>query len=140
MIKLPNVVVIESTISKNPEEVRKVLCLLYDKYLSIKDRFDNLRKIKGFGPFIVSQLLSSVDKEKYIVIEANVLEALRSLNMIEIIPREIRGQDYLYINEICTNLMKKGFKKHLGLGLALVHNFLWHWERAYRTTGDWMHF
>jgi len=140
MYKPPVLNVILSGISENPEAMKKALYSLYDENVSIKDRFDESMKIKGFGPFMASQFLSSVNKKKYIVIEANVLEALRSLNMIEIVPQDIRGRDYLYINEVCNNLMQKGFQKWLELGLALVHNFLWHLERAYRTTGDWMGF
>jgi len=140
MYKPPVRNVIMSAISENPEQMKKALCSLYDERISIKDRFDELRKIKGFGPFMASQFLSSVNKKKYVVIEANVLESLRSLNMIEIVPRDIRWQDYIYINEICNKLMQKGFKKRPELGLALVHNFLWHLERAYRLTGDWMRF
>lgn len=142
MIKRPLIDVVISEISENPEKVKRALCSLYNENISIKDRFDELSKIKGFGPFMISQLLFSVNRKKYVVIEANVLEALRSLRIVEILPRpeRIRGQDYLYINEVCNNLMQKGFKKHLELGLALVHDFLWHFERAYRITGDWMAF
>jgi thermostable 8-oxoguanine DNA glycosylase len=142
MFKRPVMNVIMSAISESPQEVKEALCSLYDHRISIEDRFDKLRDIKGFGPFMASQLLASVDKKKYVVIESNVLEALRTLRIVEILPRpgRIQGRDYLYINEICNNLMKEGFNKHLELGLALVHDFLWHFERAYRITGDWMSF
>jgi hypothetical protein len=120
--------VVNDIITKN--DFNNVKIRLLDLFLgtrSIKERIQSVMNLAGIGPYIASQLLSSVKPDEYTVYHQNVVEGIKDLlpHLVdwEILEMNVStAEQYLNFNEICTSIKRRfGFKS-----LGEVHEFFWH--------------
>lgn len=93
----------------------------------VKERIQNLMKLKGVGPYIASQLVAGIGDSEYVVYHENVIEGIKDLlphlvdwNLFDL--NVSTAEEYLRFNEVC-----KSIKKIFGfISLGEVHEFFWH--------------
>ena len=146
MIKPPNENKLFKQIDENFDKVKGVLKFIRDfegdpviNIDRIMDKNENLY-LKGCGIFFISQLLAGAHPNDYVVLEEKVSKALRYLGVTDILVKNDTANGYVYINEICKKLFKDKLENRLKeyeIGLASVHNLLWHYYDCYRTKKKW---
>lgn len=147
MMKIPNKNKLFKQIDNDFNRVKKVLMFIRDfkgdpviNINQLLDKENNLY-LKGGGIFFITQLLAGAHPNKYVVLEENVSKSLRQLNLTDILVKNDTANGYVYINDICKRLYEKKLKHKLqkyDLGLAAVHNFLWHYYRYYLNEKKWL--
>lgn len=100
---------------------------------------DESLHLDGAGPFFVTQLLAAAHPKEYVVLEKNVAEGLRDLNITSIFVQPNTANGYLFINDVCKKLYREKIqpalkKEGLNYGHWAVHNFLWHYNAYYKAT------
>jgi hypothetical protein len=146
MIKPPNENKLFKQIDEDFDKVKEVLKFIRDfegdpviNINQIMDKNGNLH-LKGCGIFFISQLLAGAHPNDYVVLEENVSKALRYLGVTDILVKDDTANGYVYINEICKKLFKDKLENRLKeyeVGLASVHNLLWHYYCFYRPKKKW---
>ena len=112
------------------QEFSEVKLKLLDLFLGtrpIRERFADVLKLGGIGPYIASQLLSAVKRDEFTVYHPNVVEGIKDLlpHLVDwgILELSVTtAEQYLNFNEICKSIKERfGFKS-----LGEVHEFFWH--------------
>lgn len=147
MLKTPNRLQIYNEIDNNFTKIKSLLEFIkhfdIDPVLGIQVLMnDDKYKIKGGGIFFITQLLAGAHPDEYIVLEENISKSLLHLGIIDIVVKNDTANGYIYINDICKKLYDNKIKKKLqsegfDIGLASVHNFLWHYYVHYLKTKRW---
>ena len=108
-------------------EVKLKILDLFFGTKPIKERIQNLMKLKGVGPYIASQLVAGIEDDEYVVYHENVIEGIKDLlphlvdwNLFDL--NVSTAEEYLRFNEVCRSIKKIfGF-----ISLGEVHEFFWH--------------
>lgn len=148
MMKAPNKNSMFELIDKDFDRFKKVLRFIRDfrgdPVLNINKLLQKSGdlNLKGGGIFFVSQLLAGAHPDEYVVLEENISRALMYLGVVDILVKNDTANGYVYVNEICKKLFKDKLEEQLkengySLGLAAVHNLLWHYYAFYRTEKKW---
>lgn len=147
MLKTPNRLQIYKEIDINFSKIKSLLKFIknfdIDPVLGIQELLSNdMIKIKGGGIFFITQLLAGAHPDEYIVLEENISKSLLHLGIVDIVVKNDTANGYIYINDICKKLYNSKMKKKLysegfDIGLASVHNFLWHYYVHYLNTNRW---
>lgn len=148
MLKLPNENQIFRQIDDDFGRVIKMLKFVRDMSGDPVKDIDTLLdwkgglRLKGGGIFFISQLLAGAHNNEYIILEEGISRALKDLNITDIIVKNDTSNGYVYVNEICKRLYQEKLEnklktKKLDFGLGAVHNFLWHYHKWYKPTGEW---
>jgi hypothetical protein len=149
MIKPPNAKEILAVIHQDIERFRAFLKIiagmegdLISQLSQLLDKNSSYH-IRGAGLFFITQLLAAAHPETYVVLEENVANALRDLNMTDVLTPTDVVNGYVFANDICKRIYKDKLESQIlagkfglapGFELVAVHNFLWHYH-AYRKQG-----
>jgi thermostable 8-oxoguanine DNA glycosylase len=97
--------------------------------------------INGMGPFLLSQFLAGAHPREYTIIQDQMVETMKDLQLIDTKVKSDTPKGYLYINEICKELYndyfskkiyenqnKLGFKIDRDFSLVVIHEFFWEYN------------
>jgi hypothetical protein len=93
------------------------------------------------GPFLLSQFLAGAHPREYTIIQDQMVETMKDLQLIDTKVKSDTPKGYLYINEICKELYndyfskkiyenqnKLGFKIDRDFSLVVIHEFFWEYN------------